>query len=716
MSAPDPPEPPDPRETAQASNSTNIGTAIANTALGNMNQVTPNGSLTYAQSGTHSWNDPYTGQTYDVPTWTATQTLSPEQQAIADQRNRASLNLATLGADQSARVGTLLSTPFNLDGAPAAANAANVALPQLRSQMGDTGTVPTVSGAPSLGSYGAAPGVNDLMGAYNNLPQAARSSGGGSMGSVLGVGGGSVDVSGAPKYQTASGQVNYNGPQIQNTFGSAGNIQTTFGDTAPVTSTLGPAGGQIQYDLQQGTPIDVNYGGDFSAERQRVEEALMSRMDPQLEQQRRALEARLADQGIRVGSEAYASAMDQISRERNDARMQAVLAGGQEHSRLTNLDRDRAALGLQAQGQEFQQILAGAGFHNDAVAQDFAQRLSTGQFQNAAQAQDFAQQMQRAGFANDAQAQLFGQLIQRAQFSNDAQAQGFGQAATQTQLGIQAAGVNNDARTAANNTLINQGQLGIQAGNLQLGQQRLAWDRQYGTAGLALEAQQNQYNQATGLQQQQYDQMMGLNEFNRTSQGQMFDQAQARMEAENAAAMLGYGNQVAQAGMQNAARSQYLNETYAARNQPINEITALLSGGQVTSPNFVNSNGATIPTTDVAGLIGDNYNQRYQNYQQEVANSNAMMGGVFGLAGRLIGLSDRREKTDIDRIGQTEDGQNVYEYAYKRDPSRTRQIGLMAQEVEKRNPDAVINAGGRKFVDYGKALPMGSIFGMKKAA
>lgn len=692
MSSPDPPEPPDPRETAQASNSTNIGTAIANTALGNMNQITPNGNLTYSQSGTHSWNDPYTGQTYDVPTWTATQTLSPEQQAIADQRNRASLNLATLGADQSARVGTLLSTPFNLDGAPAAANAANIALPQLRSQMGDVGSVPTVGNAPALGSYSAAPGINDLMTAYSNLPTGSGggsggSGGGFSMGSIFGSGGGAASTAGAPQYSSANGTVNYSGPAQQYEFGDAGAITRTVDPGQAVQTTFGDAG-----DLTR------TYNTDFSEDRQRVEDTLMQRMAPQMQQDRRALEARLADQGIRVGSQAYASAMANYDRAVADARFGAILNAGQEQSRLVGLERDRAM------------------FENTAQGQSFDQQLQRGQFANAGIGQQYAQNLSTAGFENDAQAQQYQQLMARAGFSNDARDQAFAQEAQRTGLGIQATSVNNDARTAANRHVVDMGQLGIASDNNRLARDRLAWDRQYGTAGLALEAQQNQYNQATGLQQQLYDQYMGLNEFNRTSQGQSFDQAQARMEAENAAAMLGYGNQVAQAGMQNNARSQYLDEQYALRNQPINEITALLSGGQITSPNFVNANGATIPTTDVGGLINENYNQQYQNYQTQMAQRNSMMGGVFGLGAALIGLSDRREKTDIERVGETGDGQNVYEFAYKRDPSRTRQVGLMAQEVEKRNPDAVINAGGRKYVDYGKALPMGSIFGMKKAA
>lgn len=82
MGKPKSPTPTDPRETASASTSTNIGTAIANTMMGNVAQVGPGGSLNYSQSGTYSWKDPYTGKSYDVPQFTATTTLSPEMEKI----------------------------------------------------------------------------------------------------------------------------------------------------------------------------------------------------------------------------------------------------------------------------------------------------------------------------------------------------------------------------------------------------------------------------------------------------------------------------------------------------------------------------------------------------------------------------------------------------------------------------------------------------------
>lgn len=129
MGKPKAPKAPDPKETASASTSTNVGTAIANSWLNNTNQITPDGNLTYNQSGSYKWNDPYTGKTYDVPTFTATQTLSPQQQAIKDQNDQTNLNLGKLANSQSGRLNDLLGKPFSLDGAPAAGDPSKIADP-----------------------------------------------------------------------------------------------------------------------------------------------------------------------------------------------------------------------------------------------------------------------------------------------------------------------------------------------------------------------------------------------------------------------------------------------------------------------------------------------------------------------------------------------------------------------------------------------------------
>ena len=337
MGKPKAPEPPDPRETAAASTSTNIGTAIANASLNQVNQITPDGSLRYSQTGSTTWTDPYTGQVYQIPQYTATQTLSKAQQAIKDQTDAAQLNLGTLANNQSAFLNDYMAKPINL----------------------------------------------------NNEEVEARL---------------------------------------------------------------------------------------FSLGRQRL--------DPLLDQQRESLATRLAGQGIKLGSTAYDRAMTQFDQGRNDAY----------------------------------------------------------------------------------------------------------------------------------NSLLLQG------------------------------------------------------------------------------------------------RGQAVQEALTERNQPINEITALLSGSQVSQPNFVNTPTSTIPTTDVAGIINNNYAQQNAAYQQNMANRNAALGGLFGVGAAFAGnpsliKSDRRAKTDIERVGETDDGQPIYSYRYK--AGGPMQLGLMAQDVEKRDPDAVTTIGGVKHVDYSKALSLG---------
>lgn len=65
-------------------------------------------------------------------------------------------------------------------------------------------------------------------------------------------------------------------------------------------------------------------------------------------------------------------------------------------------------------------------------------------------------------------------------------------------------------------------------------------------------------------------------------------------------------------------------------------------------------------------------------------------------------FSDARLKTDIREVGKLADGQKVYSYTYKGDD--TPQIGLMAQEVEKKAPAAVSrHESGYRMVDYDAA-------------
>lgn len=147
-------------------------------------------------------------------------------------------------------------------------------------------------------------------------------------------------------------------------------------------------------------------------------------------------------------------------------------------------------------------------------------------------------------------------------------------------------------------------------------------------------------------------------------------------------------------------RGQASQEALTEDNQRINQISALLNGGQVSMPNFMTGAGIQgAPTTDNASIIANNDNQRMAAWQSQ----QAAMGSAIGGLGGLFALSDERAKTDKKKIGKTDDGMGIYSYRYKGTPQK--QIGLMAQEVQKKKPQAVRKGvDGLLRVNYSEAL------------
>lgn len=84
-------------------------------------------------------------------------------------------------------------------------------------------------------------------------------------------------------------------------------------------------------------------------------------------------------------------------------------------------------------------------------------------------------------------------------------------------------------------------------------------------------------------------------------------------------------------------RGQAVQEALTQRNQPINEITALMSGSQVGQPNFVNTPTPGVAPTDVIGAQQQALNQQNLAYQGELSQNNAMMSGLFGLGSAALG-------------------------------------------------------------------------------
>ena len=202
---------------------------------------------------------------------------------------------------------------------------------------------------------------------------------------------------------------------------------------------------------------------------------------------------------------------------------------------------------------------------------------------------------------------------------------------------------------------------GIANANLQQ-QQGLAYGQTMGNL-----LNQN-YSQALGAAQQQQGVNLGAQQFN----------AQQQLAAGNQ-----LGN-LAQAGQQSGLAGAQ----------------ALMGAGQ------------SQQQTEQAGLTAL-YNQflQQQSYPFQTAQFLANIAeGTGALSGQTTSttqpmpfFSDRRLKEDIKEIGKAKNGLPIYSFRYKDDPDKLTRIGFMADEVEKKHPDAVGLAGGYKTVDYDRA-------------
>ena len=98
-------------------------------------------------------------------------------------------------------------------------------------------------------------------------------------------------------------------------------------------------------------------------------------------------------------------------------------------------------------------------------------------------------------------------------------------------------------------------------------------------------------------------------------------------------------------------------------------------------------------------MVSGNYGKTSTQTAPSQFGTSLMSGLGTGLSGWLTGLlpSDIRIKENITPDG-TWKGHNVYHFNYIGDDSRRR--GVMAQEVEKTRPDAVVEINGIKHVNY----------------
>lgn len=115
-------------------------------------------------------------------------------------------------------------------------------------------------------------------------------------------------------------------------------LNQTTGNMNSLASTAGGLMGQIQ--SQASNPIDYSKFtqnptmGDLGSISKNAQDAIMSRLQPDMDLQNEQTNASLLNQGITPGSEAWNNQMRTLNNSQNDAKQQAVLSAGQEAQQL----------------------------------------------------------------------------------------------------------------------------------------------------------------------------------------------------------------------------------------------------------------------------------------------------------------------------------------------------------------------------------------------
>lgn len=383
ISTPKPPPAPDPMATAQAQSVMNRETAVTQAYLNNMDQVGPNGTLRYTVTG----NAPD-----GTPRWRVDQTLSEPQQKLNDLSNETSINLGKIGVSQSARVGDLLSTPYDISQGAIDKRTAGMA------------ALPTLSRQPLM--------LTDA----NGFGTDAR----GFMTDPTAPGARYTDAT-APR------------AQLTDATAPAARYLDTAGPASRYTDATGPAirsvADPILVSRQNIGSNDALAGQLFAAGRQRL--------DPVLAERRDNAEALLANKGLTAGSTGYERGMRDVTQGENDAYNNLFLTG-QDQAFQQSATRVNTAFGqdlsrfgqffgqgLQKAGQEFDQDLASRGFTMAANQQNFGQDLAGANYRADATARNFEQDMARAGYTLGANQQNYGQLLAGADYTRGTNQQNY---------------------------------------------------------------------------------------------------------------------------------------------------------------------------------------------------------------------------------------------------------------------------------------------------
>lgn len=314
------------------------------------------------------------------------------------------------------------------------------------------------------------------------------------------------------------------------------------------------------------------------------------------------------------------------------------------------MQADAAQFGAGAQNQA---SLANAASQNQFGLANQAAQNSAGQF-NAGAQNDFALQganlQQQANLANQSATNQFasqqaGLLADAGQFGANAQNQAsLANMAAQNQYGLSQFDAQNQ------NSMFNASQAN-QTGQFNAGQ---ANDTSQFNAG---QANQNQQFNASTL--------------NDAQQQQLARQLQASGLLGDIAGQQA-GDYRADLGMQSDLGNSLWSLQNNYQNAPLNQLQQV---GQLLNPGYIQA---------VSGQTVTGTNSGVSQEKKSGGLFNSLLG-VASVAAPFV--SDRRAKTDIKRIGKTDGGLPVYTFRYKE--GGPMQMGVMAQDVEKMQPEAL---------------------------
>ena len=106
------------------------------------------------------------------------------------------------------------------------------------------------------------------------------------------------------------------------------------------------------------------------------------------------------------------------------------------------------------------------------------------------------------------------------------------------------------------------------------------------------------------------------------------NESRANQAAYNDASTQNFNMDQSLASYYNNLRGGQMQEAFALRNQPLNEASALMSGSQVTVPQFQAFQGAPVNPSNIGQYISD-------NYKAESASAAQTNAGIFNMVGGL---------------------------------------------------------------------------------